>query len=44
MHGFVCGLCARDLDELDDEEHGDPCDLDAGPEGDVDGEGVLEDG
>lgn len=41
FHVLVCGLVAGDLDELDDEEHGDPDQLHGGPEGEDDGEGVA---
>lgn len=40
-HALVGGEVARDLEELDAEEHGDPCELEGGPDGEDDGEGVF---
>ena len=43
-HGLVGGEVARDLEELDAEEHGDPGELEGGPDGEDDGEGILVEG
>lgn len=40
-HGLVGGEIARDLEELDAEQHRDPGELEGGPDGEHDGEGVL---
>lgn len=43
FHIFECCLVAGDLDELDDDKHGDPDELEGGPEGENDCPGVAED-
>jgi len=43
-HGFVGCEAAGYLDELDYEQHGDPDELEVGPEGEDDGEGVCVEG
>ena len=43
FHVLVCGCVFRDLDSLHDQEHGDPNELQASPDGEGDGEGVAED-
>jgi len=40
-HAFVGGKVAGDLEELDAEEHCDPCELECSPDGEDDCEGVF---
>lgn len=41
FHTLVGGEVAGDLEELHAEEHGYPCELEGGPDGENDGEGVF---
>lgn len=43
FHVFVGGLVSGYLDELDDAEHGDPYQLEGGPYGEEEGEGISVD-
>jgi len=40
-HALIRGEVARDLEELDADQHGHPCQLESGPNGKYDGERIF---